>query len=157
MGSLSAISPVPPFPLSEVKIAADTEKVKSLGMTLPPVACAKSKLSLPIHFRRRGEQQKMKGNFLVLFPPLDYYPHMLLYNTTRYDEDCGYEHLFNKTWQKYKAHTGAKKMSQSDICRKLGFVRSCISNIEAGKGNPTLAKIENIAQTLNVSIEKLLK
>jgi DNA-binding XRE family transcriptional regulator len=83
---------------------------------------------------------------------------MLLCNTTtRYDENCGYEHPCNKTWQVYKAHTGAKKMSQGDICRKLGFDRSCISNIEAGKGNPTLAKIENIAQTLNVSIEKLLK
>jgi transcriptional regulator with XRE-family HTH domain len=50
-----------------------------------------------------------------------------------------------------------KKMSQGDICRKLGFDRAQISNIEAGKGNPTLATIEKVAQSLDVSIEELMK
>ena len=50
-----------------------------------------------------------------------------------------------------------KKMSQGDICRMLGFDRAQISNIEAGKGNPTLATIEKIAQALDVSVDKLLK
>jgi transcriptional regulator with XRE-family HTH domain len=50
-----------------------------------------------------------------------------------------------------------KKMSQGDICRMLGFDRAQISNIEAGKGNPTLATIEKIAQALEVASDKLLK
>ena len=35
-----------------------------------------------------------------------------------------------------------KKMSQDNICRALGFDRAQMSNIEGGKGNPTLATIE---------------
>ena len=50
-----------------------------------------------------------------------------------------------------------KKMSQGDICRKLGFDRAQISNVEAGKGNPTLSTIEKIAQALGVASDKLLK
>ena len=50
-----------------------------------------------------------------------------------------------------------KKMSQGDICRKLGFDRTQMSNIEAGKGNPTLATIEKIAQALGIASDELLK
>ena len=48
-------------------------------------------------------------------------------------------------------------MSQGDICRKLGFDRAYISNVEAGKGNPTLATIEKTAQALGVAGDELLK
>ena len=50
-----------------------------------------------------------------------------------------------------------RKMSQGDICRTLGFDRAQMSNIEGGKGNPTLATIEKIAQALGVSSDELLK
>ena len=50
-----------------------------------------------------------------------------------------------------------KEMSQGDICRALGFDRAQMSNIESGKGNPTLATIEKIAQALDVAIEDLIK
>ena len=50
-----------------------------------------------------------------------------------------------------------KKMSQGDICRALGFDRAQMSNIEGGKGNPTLSTIEKIAQALGVSNDELLK
>ncbi|MDI6734511.1 MAG: helix-turn-helix transcriptional regulator [Patescibacteria group bacterium] len=50
-----------------------------------------------------------------------------------------------------------KKMSQGDICRALGFDRARMSNIEAGKGNPTLSTIEKIAQALGVASDELLK
>jgi len=50
-----------------------------------------------------------------------------------------------------------KEMSQGDICRTLGFDRAQMSNIEAGKGNPTLATIDKIAQALDVAIEDLIK
>lgn len=50
-----------------------------------------------------------------------------------------------------------KKMSQGDICRALGFDRAYMSNIEAGKGNPTLVTIEKIAEALNVSTSELLR
>lgn len=48
-------------------------------------------------------------------------------------------------------------MSQGDICRALGFDRAQMSNIEAGKGNPTLATIEKIAQVLDIASDELLK
>ncbi len=50
-----------------------------------------------------------------------------------------------------------KGMSQGDICRVTGFDRAQMSNIEAGKGNPTLATIDKIAQALGVASEELLK
>ncbi|MDP3988681.1 MAG: helix-turn-helix transcriptional regulator [bacterium] len=50
-----------------------------------------------------------------------------------------------------------KKMSQGDICRALDLDRAQMSNIEAGKGNPTLATIEKIAQALGVASNELLK
>ena len=50
-----------------------------------------------------------------------------------------------------------KNMSQGDICRALSFDRAQMSNIEAGKGNPTLATIEKIAQALGVAMEELVK
>ncbi|MBL8158288.1 helix-turn-helix transcriptional regulator [bacterium] len=50
-----------------------------------------------------------------------------------------------------------RKMSQGDICRAVGLDRAQMSNIEAGKGNPTLATIEKIARALSVSTDELLK
>ena len=50
-----------------------------------------------------------------------------------------------------------KKMSQGDICRAVGLDRAQMSNIEAGKGNPTLATIEKIARALRVTSDELLK
>lgn len=50
-----------------------------------------------------------------------------------------------------------KSMSQGDICRDLGCDRSFISNIEAGKSNPTLMTIERIAAALGVTCDELLK
>lgn len=50
-----------------------------------------------------------------------------------------------------------KKMSQGDICREVGFDRAQMSNIEAGKGNPTLTTIEKIARALGVTSDELLK
>lgn len=52
---------------------------------------------------------------------------------------------------------GQKKMSQGDICRALGFDRAYMSNIEAGKGNPTLATITKLAKALGVTADELLK
>jgi transcriptional regulator with XRE-family HTH domain len=50
-----------------------------------------------------------------------------------------------------------KHMSQGDICRDLGCDRSFISNLEAGKNNPTLMTIERIASALGVTCDELLK
>jgi transcriptional regulator with XRE-family HTH domain len=50
-----------------------------------------------------------------------------------------------------------RQMTQGDICRKTGFDRSYVSNVEAGKSNPTLATIEKIAEALSVSGNELLK
>lgn len=50
-----------------------------------------------------------------------------------------------------------KKMSQNDICWAVGLYRAQMSDIEAGKGNLTLATIERIVQALGVSSDELLR
>lgn len=50
-----------------------------------------------------------------------------------------------------------KKMSQGDICRATEFDRAYMSNIEAGKGNPTLTTITKLAKALGVQVGELLK
>ena len=48
-------------------------------------------------------------------------------------------------------------MSQGDIVRALGMGRGFVSNIENGKGNPTLTTITKLAKVLGVSTDELLK
>lgn len=50
-----------------------------------------------------------------------------------------------------------KGMTQGDIVRKLGVSRSFVSNTENGNTNPTLSTITNLAKTLGVSSDELLK
>ena len=50
-----------------------------------------------------------------------------------------------------------KKMSQGDIFRATKIERAYISNLEAGRQNPTLETIEKIANALNVTRDSLLK
>lgn len=50
-----------------------------------------------------------------------------------------------------------KKMSQGDIFRATKIERAYISNLEAGRQNPTLETIEKIAQALGVEISELTK
>lgn len=49
------------------------------------------------------------------------------------------------------------KMSQGDIFRATDIDRAYISNLEAGKQNPTLETIEKLAKALGVGSDKLLK
>ncbi|MEX0934336.1 MAG: helix-turn-helix transcriptional regulator [Candidatus Saccharimonadales bacterium] len=51
----------------------------------------------------------------------------------------------------------AKNMSQGDIHRATGIDRAYISNLEAGKQNPTLETIAKIAEALGATSDKLLK
>lgn len=51
----------------------------------------------------------------------------------------------------------AKGLSQGDIHRVTGIDRAYISNLEAGKQNPTLETVGKIAEALEVSSDKLLK
>ena len=50
-----------------------------------------------------------------------------------------------------------KGISQGDIVRALGMGRGFVSNIENGKGNPTLTTITKLAKALGVSTDELLK
>ena len=50
-----------------------------------------------------------------------------------------------------------RKMTQGDICRKLNMDRSYMSAIEGGKKNITIAKLEELAGALDVSVDELLK
>lgn len=51
----------------------------------------------------------------------------------------------------------AKGLSQGDIHRATGIDRAYISNLEAGKQNPTLETIGKIAEALGVGSNELLK
>ncbi len=65
----------------------------------------------------------------------------------------------NKAVQKFgqnmKRIREAKKMSQGDIYRATKIERAYISNLEAGKQNPTLETMEKIAKALGVNVEQL--
>jgi transcriptional regulator with XRE-family HTH domain len=50
-----------------------------------------------------------------------------------------------------------QEMSQGDIFRATKIERAYISNLEAGKQNPTLETIEKIATALGFSADELLK
>jgi transcriptional regulator with XRE-family HTH domain len=50
-----------------------------------------------------------------------------------------------------------EEMSQSDISIKSGLDKARISDIESGKGNPTLQTIGKISNALGVSIDDLLE
>ena len=50
-----------------------------------------------------------------------------------------------------------KGISQGDIVRALSMGRGFVSNIENGKGNPTLTTITKLAKVLGVSTDELLK
>ncbi|MEK7657669.1 MAG: helix-turn-helix transcriptional regulator [Patescibacteria group bacterium] len=50
-----------------------------------------------------------------------------------------------------------KGITQGDIVRALGMGRGFVSNIENGKGNPTLTTITKLAKVLGVPIEELIK
>ncbi len=51
----------------------------------------------------------------------------------------------------------AKGLSQGDIHRTTGIDRAYISNLKAGKQNPTLETIAKIAEALGISSGELLK
>lgn len=63
----------------------------------------------------------------------------------------------NKLAKNMKRIREEKRMTQGDICRALKCDRAFISNLEAGKGNPTLTTIERIASALEVPSDELLK
>lgn len=50
-----------------------------------------------------------------------------------------------------------KNMSQGDIFRATKIERAYISNLEAGRQNPTLETIEKIAKALGVEVSDLTK
>lgn len=50
-----------------------------------------------------------------------------------------------------------KNMSQGDIFRATKIERAYISNLEAGRQNPTLETIEKIAGALGVEVSELTK
>ncbi len=50
-----------------------------------------------------------------------------------------------------------KNITQTELAKTLGVDKSFVSNIENGKTNPTLSTITNLAQTLGVLTNELLK
>lgn len=63
----------------------------------------------------------------------------------------------NKLAKNMKRLREEKQMTQGDVCRALKCDRAFVSNLEAGKGNPTLATIERVAAAFGVSSDELLK
>ncbi len=50
-----------------------------------------------------------------------------------------------------------KNITQTELAKTLGVDKSFVSNIENGKTNPTLSTITNLAKTLGVSTNELIK
>ena len=65
--------------------------------------------------------------------------------------------ISKKLGQNIKRIRLRRKMTQGDICRKLNMDRSYMSAIEGGKKNITIAKLEELAGALDVSVDELLK
>jgi len=65
--------------------------------------------------------------------------------------------ISKKLGQNIKRIRLRRKMTQGDICRKLNMDRSYMSAIEGGKKNVTIAKLEELANALDVSVDELLK
>jgi len=65
--------------------------------------------------------------------------------------------ISKKLGQNIKRIRLRRKMTQGDICRKLNMDRSYMSAIEGGKKNVTIAKLEKLANALDVSVDQLLK
>ena len=82
----------------------------------------------------------------------------MIYNI---DIDKQIKLMNNKAVQKFgknmKKIREAKGMSQGDIYRATKIERAYISNLEAGKQNPTLETMEKIARALGVSVSDLTK
>jgi transcriptional regulator with XRE-family HTH domain len=49
-----------------------------------------------------------------------------------------------------------KGMTQGDLCRACELDRAYVSNLEAGKKNPTLATIGRVATVLKVEMKELV-
>jgi DNA-binding XRE family transcriptional regulator len=85
------------------------------------------------------------------------YHTIVMHYNVRYTEYVNNKNPTIRLGKNMKRIREKKQMSQGDICRAINFDRAFISNIESGKGNPTLATIEKIAQALNVGSDELLK
>ncbi len=48
-----------------------------------------------------------------------------------------------------------KSLTQGDLCRRMSVDRAFMSNLEAGKTNPTLDTIEKVAKALRTPIKNL--
>lgn len=62
-----------------------------------------------------------------------------------------------KLGENLKKIRSKKNITQTELAKILGVDKSFVSNIENGKTNPTLSTITNLAQTLGVSTNELLK
>lgn len=69
----------------------------------------------------------------------------------------GMPQISKKLGQNIKRIRLRHKMTQRDICRRLNMDRSYMSAIESGKKNITIAKLEELANALDVSVDELLK
>lgn len=58
--------------------------------------------------------------------------------------------------QRIKAERQAAGMSQADLARAIGMLRTSITNIETGRQNLPLLTLERIAQALDCAIGDLL-
>ena len=50
----------------------------------------------------------------------------------------------------------AKKISQAALAKQAGFTREYVNKIEAGRYDPPLSTLNNLARALKVSVAELL-
>lgn len=61
-----------------------------------------------------------------------------------------------KVGENIRTIRGLKDISQEYLAQKIGVSQSCLQKIESNLSSPTIEKLNDIAKTLEVSLEQLL-
>lgn len=69
----------------------------------------------------------------------------------------GGETLIMHIGENIKRYRNKLRLTQKELAKKVGMDDPRISEIEHGKGNPTLSTLIAIADALETSVEKLVK
>jgi transcriptional regulator with XRE-family HTH domain len=70
--------------------------------------------------------------------------------------DAAIDHFYIGVGAKVRSARTAAKLSQSMLARRIGFTRSSIANLEAGRQRVALHLFVSIAQALDIEPAKLL-
>lgn len=71
-------------------------------------------------------------------------------------EEAWFETISDAIAYKVKTLRKNNKLTQDELCKKLGISRASVSNIEQGRHNITLEILEKLCKVFGVSSDELL-